>query len=82
MNIYKIAMISEELNKLLREKELMQELIEEKGDKLSQQEIDNILLKLTYIKSRMALRPNRGKSESRFAKRMAPRLVMEYSPSS
>ena len=53
MNIYKIAMISEELNKLLREKELMQELIEEKGDKLSQQEIDNILLKLTYIKSRM-----------------------------
>ena len=53
MNIYKIAMISEELNKLLREKELMQELIEEKGDKLSQQEIDNILSKLTYIKSRM-----------------------------
>ena len=53
MNIYKIAMISEELNKLLREKELMQELIEEKGDKLSQQEIDNILLKLTCIKSRM-----------------------------
>ena len=46
-------MISEELNKLLREKELMQELIEEKGDKLSQQEIDNILSKLTYIKSRM-----------------------------
>ena len=53
MNIYKIAMISEELNKLLREKELMQELIEEKGDKLSQQEIDNIVSKLTYIKSRM-----------------------------
>ena len=53
MNIYKIAMIFEELNKLLREKELMQELIEEKGDKLSQQEIDNILSKLTYIKSRM-----------------------------
>ena len=53
MNIYKIAMISEELNKLLKEKELMQELIEEKGDKLSQQEIDNILSKLTYIKSRM-----------------------------
>ena len=53
MNIYKIAMISEELNKLLREKELMQELIEEKGDKLSQQEIDNILSKLTFIKSRM-----------------------------
>lgn len=53
MNIYKIAMISEELNKLLREKELMQELIEEKGDKLSQQEIDSILSKLTYIKSRM-----------------------------
>ena len=53
MKIYKIAMISEELNKLLKEKELMQELIEEKGDKLSQQEIDNILSKLTYIKSRM-----------------------------
>ena len=53
MNIYKIAMISEELNELLREKELMQELIKEKGDKLSQQEIDNILSKLTYIKSRM-----------------------------
>ena len=53
MNIYKIAIISEELNKLLREKELMQELIEEKGDKLSQQEIDNILSKLTFIKSRM-----------------------------
>ena len=53
MNIYKIAMISEELNELLREKELMQELIEEKGDKLSQQEIDNILSKLTFIKSRM-----------------------------
>ena len=55
MNIYKIAMISEELNKLLREKELMQELIEEKGDKLSQQEIDNILSKLKYIKSRMEM---------------------------
>ena len=53
MNIYKIAMISEELNKLLREKELMQELIEEKGDKLSQQEIDNILSKLKHIKRRM-----------------------------
>ena len=53
MNIYKIAMISEELNKLLREKELMQELIEEKGDKLSQQEIDNILSKLKRIKRRM-----------------------------
>ena len=55
MNIYKIAMISEELNKLLREKELMQELIEEKGDKLSQQEIDSILSKLKYIKSRMEM---------------------------
>ena len=53
MNIYKIAMISEELNKLLREKELMQELIEEKGDKLSQQEIDNMLSKLKHIKRRM-----------------------------
>ena len=53
MNIYKIAMISEELNKLLREKELMQELIEEKGDKLSQQEIDNMLSKLKRIKRRM-----------------------------
>ena len=53
MNIYKIAMISEELNKLLREKELMQELIEEKGDKLSQHEIDNILSKLKHIKRRM-----------------------------
>ena len=53
MNIYKIAMISEELNELLREKELMQELIEEKGDKLSQQEIDNMLSKLKHIKRRM-----------------------------
>ena len=53
MNIYKIAMISEELNELLREKELMQELIEEKGDKLSQQEIDNMLSKLKRIKRRM-----------------------------
>lgn len=74
MNIYKIAMISEELNKLLREKELMQELIEEKGDKLSQQEIDNILSKLTYIKSRMvklnkeilSMNPNHAKKTTSF----------------
>ena len=74
MNIYKIAMISEELNKLLREKELMQELIEEKGDKLSQQEIDNILSKLTYIKSRMvklneeilSMKPNYAKKTTSF----------------
>lgn len=53
MNIYKIAMISEELNELLKEKDEMQELIEEKGDKLSQQEIDSMLSKLKHIKSRM-----------------------------
>ena len=55
MNIYKIAMISEELNELLKEKDEMQELIKEKGDKLSQHEIDSLLSKLKYIKSRMEM---------------------------
>ena len=55
MNIYKIAMISEELNELLKEKDEMQEIIKEKGDKLSQQEIDSMLSKLKRIERRMVM---------------------------
>lgn len=70
MNIYKIAMISEELNELLKEKDEMQELIKEKGDKLSQHEIDNLLSKLKFIKSRMEMLNKEIKSmKSDYAKK-------------